>query len=338
MSKRATITDVASRAGVSIKTVSRVLNRERNVREAVRARVLAAAKQLGYAPSLSARGLAGARSYVLALLFDHPSFSYLAEVQGGALERCRAAHYHLIVEPVETGALTKRTIEETLASARPDALILTPPVCDSALALDAIEQAGLSHVRIAPGRNLDRGPWVRANDREAARALTERLIDMGHAEIAFIRGHPDHGAAAERHTGYVDALGARGLSVDDGLVAQGDFSFESGVAAAEALLDLVRRPTAIFAGGDDIARGVMVAAERRGLEVPRDLSVAGFDDSPASRRVWPPLTTVRQPIRAMAAAAADLAMALACDPQTKERTRSLPCEIVMRGTTAAPRG
>jgi LacI family transcriptional regulator len=334
LTKRATITDVASKAGVSIKTVSRVINREPNVRDSVRERVLAAADELGYAPSLSARALAGTRSYVLALMFDNPSLAYVAEIQLGALQRCRELGYHLIVDPIDSAALDRESLEAALAAARPDGIILTPPLCDNALALEAIEAAGLVHVRIAPSGDLARGPYVRTDDRAAAKEMTLKLIDMGHETVAFVRGHRAHGAAAARFDGYADALKARGLKLDKTLVAQGDFGFDSGAACGEALLKRPKPPTAIFAANDDMARGVLAAAERLGLAVPEDLSVAGFDDTPAARTVWPPLTTVRQPIRDLAAAAVEIAVALASQSGDVEPSRTLDTEIVMRASTA----
>ncbi|MFZ5667892.1 MAG: LacI family DNA-binding transcriptional regulator [Pseudomonadota bacterium] len=303
----ATINDVAREAGVSIKTVSRVLNREPNVRDVTRDAVLAAARALNYQPNLSARSLAGSRSFLIGLFFDNPSPAYVADVQRGAVGRCRESGYHLTIEPVE---VEMRDLEDVVFQAvstlRLDGVILTPPVCDEPRVMSVLESLNTPYVRIAPDDNRGRAPWVGMDDRAAARAMTEHLLELGHRDIGFVTGHPDHGASHLRLEGFQEAMSAAGLRPAPGRIAQGWFSFRSGFEAAERILQAGGRPTAIFASNDDMALGVIAAATRRRLTVPDDLSVAGFDDTPAARTVWPQLTTIGQPILEMAAAAADL--------------------------------
>lgn len=144
---------------------------------------------------------------------------------------------------------------------------------------------------------------VRVDDRAAARAMTDLLIERGHRRIGFIAGPESHSSTAARRAGYCDSLHAHGLTVDPALIVAGEFTFESGLDAAAALLDLAVPPTAIFACSDDLAAAVISVGARRDLRIPQDLAVAGFDDTPIATQVWPTLTTVRQPIAAMAEAA-----------------------------------
>jgi LacI family transcriptional regulator len=302
-----TIHHVARRAQVSIKTVSRVLNLEPNVRADTRAKVLAAVEALQYRPNQSARSLAGSRSFLICLFYDNPSPAYVSDVQVGVISRCREAGYHLIVEPIDSAAPDLgRQVRATLSTLKVDGVILTPPVSDNADVLAALDESGAPYVRIAPQSDLDRAAYVHMDDRGAAREMTRLLIEAGHRDIGFIKGHPDHGASHLRYQGYVDALEEHGLTLRPEHVVQGYFSFQSGREAAQELLSQSGRPTAIFASNDDMALGVIAVAGRVGVNVPHQLSVVGFDDTPGAQIVWPQLTTVRQPIEEMAAAAADL--------------------------------
>jgi LacI family transcriptional regulator len=334
----ATIYDVARAADVSIKTVSRVLNGEPNVRPETRQRVMESVSALRYRPSLSARSLAGARSYLLGLLFDNPSPAYVADVQAGLTTRCRQAGYHLVVEPVSCDSPDVASVVEALTGAlRMDGLVLSPPVCDSHAVLDALDRIAMPYVRIAPWRDVDRGARVEMDDRRAAYEMTGHLLGLGHREIGFIRGHPGHGASRHRFEGYAQALADQGVALKDDWVVQGNFSSESGAACGQALLDRADRPTAIFASNDDMGLGVMMVAARLGLSVPEQLSVAGFDDSTAAKIVWPPLTTVRQPVVDMAYAAADLLLSRDTD-LGQPQARMLDFELVMRKSTGRPAG
>jgi LacI family transcriptional regulator len=330
-----TIKDVAAKADVSIKTVSRVLNHEPNVREETRVRVLAAVDALGYTPNFAARALAGSRAYLIALYGDNPSPSYIGDVQSGAMSTCRNAGYHLLVEQIEDGDATRRTVEASLSAVRVDGVILTPPVTDRREVLDALDERGVPYVRIAPAENLDRGPYLYIDEEQAAFDMTSHLLSLGHRRIGFVKGHPDHSAARLRHSGYGKAMRKAGIEVDASWVEAGDFSFRSGALAAERLLALPDRPTAIFASNDDMALGVMSVANRMQLSVPRDLSVAGFDDSPVTQVVWPQLTTVRQPISKMAAEAAQM---LIYGAESGPLGRLLEFELIVRGSTAPPAG
>ncbi|AYV49201.1 transcriptional regulator [Caulobacter flavus] len=335
MNAKVTIHDVARMSGVSIKTVSRVLNREPNVKADTRDRVQEAVAALNYRPNISARSLAGSKAYLIGVFFDNPSPAYVTDVQLGAIGRCRTEGYHLIVEPLDSEGDVEEQVAPMLATLRMDGVILTPPVCDDARVLAVLDAEGVPYVRLSPDKDLDRSAYVRMDDMAAAYEMTAHLIKLGHKDIAFIKGHPDHGAAHLRYDGYAKAMADHGLAVREDRVAQGWFSFRSGFEAAETLLAGDDRPTAIFASNDDMALGVMAVANRLRLNVPETLSVAGFDDTPGAKVVWPQLTTVRQPIQAMAAAAADLLLSgdLKGEDGGPPPSRLLDFELVVREST-----
>jgi len=332
-----TIIDVAREAGVSIKTVSRVLNREAGVHEQTREQVLAVVAQLKYRPKLSARSLAGARSFLIGLLYYDPSAAFVGGVQKGAAVRCREAGYHLVVESIEDDAPDiEAQVDRMVAALRPDGMILTPPLCDNAQVLKVLADSGTPTVLISPGEHDPSLMTVRMDDVRAAQEVTEHLIELGHERIAFIRGAKDQAASEPRFKGFKKAMKAHGLAIDEALVYQGDFTFPSGVAGANHLLARRQRPTAVFASNDDMALGVLSAAQRLGLQVPGELSIAGFDDSPAATLVWPPLTTVRQPIEEMARVAVDLLVTPAGNGDEPAATeRVLPHQLVPRDSTLA---
>lgn len=303
--KRSTITDVARLAKVSIKTVSRVVRREPNVSEKTKAVVEQAIAELNYRPTISARSTTGARSFLLGLIFDNPNPSYTFELLTGAQKAARENGYQLVFEPLERNgrgvgaALTELVIQGNL-----EGVIVPPPLCDEPSVLGALSKINRPFARIAPSTEPTLGFGVSMDDYGAARAMTEHLIELGHRRIAHIMGRKGTATTQKRLGGYLDALRDAGIEADTALIRQGDFQLRSGVECGDALLNLVDPPTAIFAANDDMAAGVLMAAHRRGLEVPNDLSVGGFDDAESASAMWPPLTTIRQPIAEMAATAA----------------------------------
>ena len=346
-----TIYDVAARADVSIKTVSRVMNNEPNVRPQMRERVLEAAGALGYAPNLSARSLAGSRSFLIAvfvdasLTLDHwrseRGSDYLQRIQLGATVETRAAGYHLLVELIDhDGPRVRQEVGALLGALKPDGVVLTPPSCDNDVVLELLDKAGIPYVRLGPEKPEGLGPRVHMDDVAAAREMTEHLAELGHTKIGFITGDQRYGASQARREGYVAAMKARGLKVDKAWIRPGDFTFESGHAAATALLALKDRPTAIFASSDEMAVGVLAAMAEADLSAPGDISVAGFDDSPVSRLSRPQLTTIRQPLVEMSTLAAKMlingvARHSATEP-TPPRDELLPFTLIQRASTAAP--
>lgn len=308
---RATIDDVAALAGVSIKTVSRVVNHEPNVRESTRDRVERAISKLNYRPSLSARSLASQRSRLIVLVYDDPSAyevpssGYVIRMQEGTLRACKTAHYELLIHPCDYRSKDVRAeLKSLIEQTRPDGIVLAAPLSNMPRIVDAIAATGTRFVRLSPGDGKRQEFVIATDDREVSAEMTRYLATLGHRRIAFIAGDPEHKAVARRLPGYRDGLEQSGLAYADELVAQGDNSIGSGEAAAEALLALADPPTAIFAANDDMAAGVIRVAYRLGLHVPGRLSVAGFDDSALAQLVYPGLTTIRQPLSKMAEQAA----------------------------------
>jgi LacI family transcriptional regulator len=327
---RVTIKDVSRMAGVSIKTVSRVLNKERYVRDETRQKVEAAVAALKFSPSLAARTLAGSRSFQIALIYDNHSPYYIHAVQEGVWSRCKEEGVRMLAQPVdiESPALAQEIgglIDETHV----DGVILSSPVTDAPAALEELERRGIRFVRISPGTNHALTSSVFMDDAQAADDMTTYLINQGHRRIGFVVGHPNHMASDQRHFGYRRALDRAGIAYEPRLVRPGEFDFESGMTAAEALLKLANTPSAIFASNDDMAAGVLSYAHRIGLDVPGDLSVAGFDDTPLAQLVWPPLTTIRQPVRELAYAATGQLFA----PDEAVVHQRLGHDLVVRGST-----
>jgi len=336
-----TITDVAEKAGVSMKTVSRVMNQEPGVHPETRAQVLKVVAELKYRPKLSARSLAGARSFLIGLLYYDPSAAFVGGVQQGATLRCREAGYHLVVESLHDDAPDlAQQVDRMVSALRPDGMILTPPLCDNRQVLKALRESNTPCVLVSPARDIKGLPSVRMDDTHAAEEITNLLISLGHERIAFIKGATDQAASALRYQGYLRAMKTHRIAVDKELVHQGEFTFASGVEAAHHLLSRRNRPSAVFASNDDMALGVLAAAQRLGLAVPGDLSIAGFDDSTASGLVWPPLTTVRQPMDEMARVAVEMLIAAnrnGAEPVSERSLhRVLPHELVVRDSTSAP--
>ena len=307
-----TIKDVAARAGVSPKTVSRVMNGERHVRAVVRDAVMLVVEELGYRPNAFARSLSSARSYLVGLFCDDPASGYATALHRGALLECRARHYHLIVEPL---ALEMRGWEEYFDAAilplKLDGAILAPPLSQNEALLDHLEACRLSYVLISPGEaGRSTVGLIEIDEERAAYDMTAHLIGLGHRDIGFIEGDRRHASTRTRRAGFVAAMRDSGLSIDSSRIVAGDFSFRSGLEAGEAMLSAPTPPTAIFASNDDMALGVSVAAMKLGLTVPADVSIAGFDDAPTARLAWPAITTVHQPVAEMGAAA----IQILCDP------------------------
>jgi LacI family transcriptional regulator len=336
-----TIEDVARAAGVSAMTVSRVINKERNVREETRQSVLETIERMNYSPNTAARSLAAGDATHIGLLYSNPSAAYLSQFLVGALDGARQAGCHLVIEACESENEAEQCeVARRFANADAEGVILPPPLSESVPILTELALAGTPVVTVAMGKLYPNALNVRIDDFAAAKEMTEYLIGLGHRRIGFIKGHPAQIASAERERGFVAAVTEAGLKMDDVSIEQGFFTFRSGLEAAERLLDGASQPTAIFASNDDMAAAVVGVAHRRGLDVPRDLSVVGFDDTAPATTVWPELTTIRQPVSAMAATALELLLG---ELKLNRRGRSgtsqeaiLDHELVIRDSAGPP--
>ena len=337
--KPATLADVARHAGVSAMTVSRVVNGEGAVRASTREKVLAAIAELKYISSQAARRLAEQEPVRIGVLYSNPSAGYLSEFLVGLINEATACGAQLVVEWMEQ----QRGIDsiDAFLSSGLEAVIIAPPLSDCTPLLDGVLARGLAAMTVAPGQADPRASTVGVDHRQAAQQMTQHLVALGHERIGFITGSATHSAAACRLAGFRDAMQQARLSVPDDWVVPGLFTYSSGLAAAEALLTQATRPTAIFASNDDMAAATIAVAHRLGLEVPGDLTVVGCDDTPIAAGSRPQLTTIRQPIRRMAASAVNLLVQQV--QQRRQGEAAMPqavrmaCELVRRQSDAAPR-
>ena len=332
----ARIEDVAAHAGVSTKTVSRVINGQPSVRAGLRTRIEASIRALNYVPNPSARGLAGKRSYLVALLYDNPTVgsSYIMELIVGVLQACKGTPYNAVLHPFEAADDLAAQIDGFVATHRPDALVLVPPHANNAKLLQRLDELDMRYSTISSKLRQSRID-IGFDERRAAAEIVEHLIALGHRRIGHIGGLQGHGAQAWRLGGYRDALRKAGIAYDESLVLPGDFTFASGVAGAKTLLDRRCPPTAIFAANDDMACGVVREAYERGLAIPGDLSVCGFDGTPVSRLISPALTTVHQPCIEIGCLAVESVLRSIRDATLHLRAR-VPYQVQLRASTAAP--
>lgn len=338
-----TIHDVARAAGVSIKTVSRVLNKEPKVRAATAERVMKVVEELDYSPNLSARTLRSDRSFLLGLIYDNPSISYISGIELGAHKRCRHYGYHLLVEPIDSeNPDLEESINTLVVKSNLDGIILTPPICDNPKILNALRNNEIPFAQIAPGAPSDRDFFVYMDDERAAYEMTSYLISLGHREIAIIKGDTQQSASRERYLGFERALKHHNIPLKKNYVQQGYFTYRSGIKCAETLLTTDPIPTAIFVSNDDMAIAAASVANKYNINVPQELSITGFDDIHFASGIWPSLTTVRQPISDMAGAAVDLLLNHAMTSNAGEndttRVQRLDFKLMIRESTAPPRG
>lgn len=335
-----TIDDVAKTAGVSIKTVSRVVNNEPNVRESTRERVQRAIDKLNYRPDKSARSLKSGRSYLIGLVYDDPSIydipssGYVIKIQEGVLAVCKQFHYEMVIHPCNYR--DPRIAEELVAlveNSRLDGVVIAPPLSGMPEIIEAIRSVNCPIIGISPGPNTTDVARVETNDRGVCRDMTNYLIELGHRRIAFIDGHADHDALKQRILGYKDALAANGIEYNSDYVEYGDNSIRAGDECAHRLLTRNPRPTAVFACNDDMAAGVLRTAQQRGYVIPDDLSIVGFDDVPIAQQVFPTLTTIRQPLVRMAALAAERLIKEVGAKNDTPELFTVEAEIVVRSST-----
>lgn len=307
-----TIKEVAERAGVSLMTVSRVVNNKGLVKEATREKVQKAIEDLNYRPNISARRLAGGQALFVGLVYHNPSPGYLTKILLGSLSACRRNGHHLLLEDLgeKTPDSEPKDMARSLKAAGLDGVIITPPMSNHKPLIEAIEAAGLPVVLVAPENIHTQKPRIAMDDVQAARQMLQHLVDSGHRRIGFVKGSSDHPSAHHRFEGFAAGMAENNLPLEEALIQKGDFTYRSGLDAGRALLSLDHPPTAIFASNDDMAAGLVASAHMSGLKVPDDVSVAGFDDTELATNIWPELTTIQQPIVEMSRRAVELLIAV----------------------------
>jgi LacI family transcriptional regulator len=319
-------------------TVSRVINDGASVRETTRKAVQDAIRELSYQPNLAARSLVTAGELRIGVIYSNPSAAFMSDFLVGVFEEASQAGARLILVRGESGHPPPPQELEKLLAAGVQGVVLAPPLGESAVVRDIFRAAGLPVAVVAAGRPPIDAISVRIDDRQASWTMTRHLLDLGHRRIGFIVGNPDQTGSAERLEGARAAVAA--VDGAELVQAQGAFTYDSGLRAAEQLLDRAPAPTAIFASNDDMAAAVVSVAHRRRLDVPRDLTVVGFDDATVATTLWPPLTTIRQPVRQMAAVALDRLMRAVRSPGPDGGATAdyvLDHALVERQSTAPPR-
>jgi len=342
-----TIDDVAALAGVARVTVSRVLNGGPNVSERVRAAVLEAVDKLQFKMNMQARFLAGGKTQELGFVYasdieTEPNSFYYAGLELGILRACARASFQLSMHTVNQHSLRKAdAILELIDQRRCDGLILTPPFSDDIELLHTIRARNFPVVTVSAGRPAQQAaPGVGIDDEAAGYELTRHLLSLGHRRFAFLRGLEGHVSAEDRYRGYARALRETGLDPDGMRCERGNFTFRSGIDLGEVILAGGDRPSVLICANDDMAVGALFTAHKMGLSVPQDLSVAGFDDTPVSEIIWPPLTTVHQPLRTMGARAAERLIERLNADRTGVPGQAgfelIPHRLVIRASAAAP--
>jgi LacI family transcriptional regulator len=336
LSEDITIFDVAKEAGVSYSTVSRVLNNKEHVSPEKRERVLRAMAELGYVANVQARTLAGGRSHIVGLLVHGLDTSYIGEIMKGIDNELNNANYDLMLYTTHRRKTKESAYVIKLTRNLVDGLLLVLPRNAEAY-LETLRQRHFPHVLVDhQGLSAADAPAVGATNWQGAYEATSYLIGLGHQRIGFITGMMDAGCAQERLAGYKAALEQHELAVDPKLIREGDFLQPRGYICAKELLALAEPPTAIFASNDISAFGVMEAVRDHGMQIPRDISIIGFDDIPQAASVHPPLTTVRQPLEQMGNIAARMLLKYIAEPDQSIERVELPTRLIIRQSCREP--
>lgn len=337
--RSATIIDVAKHAGVSKKTVSRVINKEANVRQETKEKVQASIAELGFKRNPLGMALATNRSFFIALLSDNPSPGYLMNLQKGILQGCTEQHMGLFLYDCSYRSKNLvKEIEELVENTLVDGLILAPPICDRIELLDMLDQRNIKYIRIGP-KDLERGESIGFNGTKSSYDMTNYLLKLKHTDIGFVLGHPDQESARRSEKGFRQAFHDAGLEVNESLVVQGYYTYQSGKDAANKLLNNPTRPTAIFAANDEMAVGVLYEAQSHNLRVPEDVSICGIDDISITTKVWPNITTMRHPLLSIGYQAASLLIDRLKNKQSKvpakgpDNATIIDGELVIRDST-----
>jgi LacI family transcriptional regulator len=358
MPGKLTIQDIARLAGVSKATVSRVLNGKPDVDPATRERILHIMQEQTFVPSIVASSLAGGRSRLIGVVIPPLTWPLITEILRGVSEAVERSPYELLLYSVahDQGDHEKNkgtVINRILASHLASGLLAVYPGA-AAQHLTNLYDQGFPVVIIDDREQPTHVPWVSADNQAGAVAATRYLLQLGHRRIAFIQGPPEYEVSRKRYQGFCDALKEAGLAPDPHLVQQGNFMAKSGLPGAEQFFTMGERPTAIFAGNDQMAYDVLADAEEHGLQIPEHLSLIGFDDIPPSAYTRPALTSVRQPFYEMGRRATELLLSLLDSPrpvnngyypataaasparQSDPIYLQLPAELVVRASCCPP--
>lgn len=324
--------------------MSRVLNQQPNVREVVRDKVMRAVAELGYRVNLQARNLAGRTALRVCLIhasdFDSEPNSYFSSaLELGSTRAAARLGGQLLTHVInQSDASASAEIVSRVADDQCDGVILTPPFADDPALIAALSENGCKVVCIAAGPQMgELAMTIGIDDRQAGFDIGAHLLELGHRSFGFIKGLEGHVSAERRFDGFMDSLVKAELSERQVTSTRGNFTFKSGFECAQRILSGNVRISALVCANDDMAAGALLAAHKAGLNIPSDLAITGFDDTPVSEIVWPPLTTIHQPLRAMGERAMErLAQAISATPDGPDRQIVSHHIVIRESTLAAP--
>ena len=333
-----TIKDVAKRSGVSIATVSRVINESEKVKPSTRKIVLKAIQELNYVPSAIAQGLQKKHTNTIGVIFPDATSYYFAEIIRGINNRVREEGYHIVVSSSHSAEDEAKTFLTLLKSRQVCGMIIMMPSIHN-------EEVLNSYIRDVPAILLNteietlESVTIVIDNYQGARGVTQHLVDHGHTKIGFIHGAPQNYDSQERYRGFLDALRVNGLKHSSSLESQGNFTENGGFQAALELLDKPVRPTAIFAANDAMAIGAIEAARQLSLQVPEEIAIVGFDDVSTAKYMSPPLTTVNVPVLKIGQIAGDHMIALLSGKASEEQRRKVvvPVTLIVRESCGCAR-
>ena len=324
-----TIHDVAAEAGVSFGTVSRVINNDVHVKKETREKVWGVVKRLNYVANRQARSLAGGKTNSIGVLVPDLGTGYIGEIVRGIDAELSLADMDLIVYTTHRTPTKEANYVTNLASGMVDGLLLVLPREPQDL-IATMQEFRFPFVLIDHQGTDEDCPAVGAANWSGGYSATEYLIQLGHQRIGHITGSMDLGCAVDRLAGYRSALKTYHLDESPELVYEGDFAQPDGYEGALALMDLPNPPTAIFAANDVMAMGVMDAVRTRGMRVPQDISIVGFDNIPQASLIRPALTTIHQPLEKMGRVATQILLNMLEDPENQKTRIELPTQLVIR--------
>lgn len=334
----ATIKDVARTAGCSIKTVSRVVNNEPYVKEDLRTRVQAAIRALGYAPNISARRLVQNKSYMICILLYPGFYQPASQILSTIMDITYDEYYDILIQPYfPSNKRSRNKLVDLIAEHRIDGFVITPPCDADSFLVDMLVTYKVPLVQINPFDPTPQIPSVSGDDRAGAFRMTEHLISLGHRRIAFLMGSRNMRSSFDRLDGYKAALAAHQFPFEPSLVENSENTFDGGYTACKLLLQRNFPPTAIFAGDDEAAYGVIYALQEMDIPIPQQISVCGFEDLAQSKKIWPGLTTIHQPSDDMVAQATRMLIHILKDEPPEQQQILLPSQLVLRGSTGPVR-
>jgi LacI family transcriptional regulator len=332
MVERVTLKQVAEEAGVSVMTVSNVVNGRPGASEATRRRIREVISQLGYVPNAAARGLKGGSTGLIGVMTLDLTMQYALEIVRGIADELASAELEVLISATYHDADREHARVEFLTQGVVDGLLMVAPVLDGPTT-SLLRSREVPVIVIDPRRFDIDVPTVAVDNYGGMRQAAQHLIDLGHREIAYIAGDSAFESSALRRAGFTDAMKLAGIPVADALVAECDFNYTSGFRTA---LELISKshPTAIIAGADVIAMGTIDAARAQGLSVPEQISIVGFDDLPQAAHSFPGLTTIRQPLHDMGQVAARALISQIEGSPLPMKRMQLPTALIVRGTSA----